>query len=429
MAGACAAPDSAGRLVGAHPSADSASAAAAGDAEVAGGGEDVTDPLNDAGAVTDAGDEPISDGADPEAAVDGADDGAPAILWRAVSGILHGCAWRLHGDVFCWGANMKGQLGDGTTAGHSTPRLVPGLSDAVKVVVGAGAPDLTGHTCALDGAGVVYCFGANSTGQLGDGTTLDRPTPATVGDLPPVVSLSSGAQHTCALTGSGDVYCWGRNSGGQLGDGTLIDRPSPTRTLNVSDAIDIAAGSFHSCALLRNGTVLCWGPNAYGEIGDDSSLASPIPSAVVGIEDAIEVAAGSFHSCARHANGEISCWGSDQYGELGNGAILAESRKPLPVQGLPEQAIELASGSGLCARIMSQSVWCWGGQYDAQDKYVLSNIALPVSGAARTISIAGSCAVLSDGQPVCWGSNQYGQLGNGTMMDSGGAVPVVGLPL
>ena len=128
-------------------------------------------------------------------------------------------------DVWCWGGNGRGQLGDGTTTDRTLPTRVAGLSDVVSLSVG------TDHACAAGGSGVLRCWGANTSGQLGDSTTIDHPSPTVVSGLTNVTSVTAGAGSTCAIgdrgTAKQQVFCWGRNDWGQVGDGTTTERHEP----------------------------------------------------------------------------------------------------------------------------------------------------------------------------------------------------------
>jgi len=186
------------------------------------------------------------------------------------------------GGAKCWGQNNYGQLGDGTTTDRHEPVDVVGLTSGVAMIAtgngGDGVADGS-HTCAVTttgpGAGShagggVKCWGINTLGQLGDGTTVDRLVPVDVSGLTSGMrSVATGSAFTCALSIDGHESCWGLNQFGQLGDGTTINRTVPAPVSRITTEItDIATGGFHSCALVRDGAVKCWGAGFFGQLGD-----------------------------------------------------------------------------------------------------------------------------------------------------------------
>lgn len=398
--------------------------------------------------------------------------GLPGLVQAVTVGGNHSCALTGAGGVMCWGANEHGQLGDGTRCdggnssgcdagfGKSLPVDVAGLEAGVQGIAAGGS-----HTCALTTAGGVKCWGANNHGQLGNGTLTERPAAADVpGLVSGVSSVAAGADHTCALLNTGSVLCWGGNAAGQLGDGTQCDatdfngctlgtwgKNAPVAVNGISSVvIGLAAGGVHSCAVLFGGGVVCWGENRYGELGDGSvcdSTAAPgcngafgknIPVAVTGVtKPALGISARANSTCAVTSDGSAWCWGRNIYGQLGGGFLCDGSlangcngndgvSSPVRVAGLNAslQAV-VAGGEYACALTYGGAVHCWGdGVYGQLGDGTLAMRLVPggVSGLlagieSLTAGARHACVRLSDGQVECWGGNQWGQLGDGTLCD------------
>lgn len=396
--------------------------------------------------------------------------GQPTTLTGSVAistGSLNQCILLADTTAVCWGENSAGQLGNGTTTASTLPVHVVGIGGTGYL---SGITELSsgpGGTCAVLADTTAACWGANSDGRLGDGTTTGSPLPVHVvgiggiGTLSGVVHISVGWDHACAVLADTTATCWGYNFWGDLGNGLSgvgTNSAVPVRVVGVggigtlTGVSRISAGGDDSCAVLADTTAVCWGKNDHGELGVSPSTQSARPVRVVGIGGVglltgiTQIATGLYHSCAVLADASAACWGHGGSGRLGSGAT--------PFSSLPVQVVGIGGTDSLtgvahisvgtdqsCAVLADTTAACWGGNDSGQLGNAHSGAgagsAAPVAvvGVGGTGTLSGitglssgnfiTCATLSNTSATCWGHGGNSQLGNGTTTDSNVPVTVV----
>ncbi len=277
------------------------------------------------------------------------------------------------GRVYAWGSNTVGQIGDGSTVGTTSPVAVS-LPAGSFTAVAAGS----GHALALTTAGTVYAWGANVFGQLGNGTTAASSTPVAVSAPPGVTftAIATGGDHSLALTSTGAVYSWGAGTYGQLGRGSTASSSLPVAVSAPTGVTftSIAAGTAHNVALGSDGQVYAWGFNASGQLGNGTTADALTPSAVTMPAEAAvaSIAAGGSHSLALTTGGQILAWGSNVFGQLSSplvGSLPVDSDVPVQPNGLPPATsfVSIAAGQYASYAVTSAGVpWSWGGDYYGQ---------------------------------------------------------------
>ena len=326
------------------------------------------------------------------------------------------CAVLEDGTARCWGANSVGQLGNGTTTSSVRPVVVSGLTDAIQISTGY---DLT---CALRSGGTVVCWGDNFNGRLGTGDEEDSSVPVAVEGLTNVTQVVAGFSTVCALTDRGDVWCWGR--GGELGDGGVDSSGVPIPVPTLEDVTVLAGASHggtslssHTCGFQLSGP-FCWGLNSDGQNGNGTqdSNRSPVPVAHPG---GTAIAVGMNHGCIASPT-DTQCFGASAL--IGDGSV--ERRlSPTPVMTTQRFTALAAGFDHTCGLTSEGDVWCWGrngsGQIGDGEPLVISDQRLvPVQADVSDVTLlaAGAshtCAHTESGVTYCWGRNEYGELGWG----------------
>jgi alpha-tubulin suppressor-like RCC1 family protein len=343
-------------------------------------------------------------------------------------------------DVASWGAG--GLLGDGTTT--SRPWYVDIGAGNNVVGVAAGYTPKFGHGLEVRSDGTVWAWGDNRVGQLGDGTTTGRLAPVQVTGLTGVTQVAGGCTHSLALRSDGTVWAWGDNRFGTLGRGTITDHEvTPAPVSGLAGVTKIAAGCGFSLALRSDGTVWAWGYNSVGQLGNGGTASSAVPVKITALSQVTGISAGWDSSAAVVAGGaSVWAWGGNDNGQLGDGTLAGRTT---PVRVTQIGTVHIAGGAaggavegGEFAAVLGTdgSVWAWGN--DTLGQLGNAPAAAPVTRPVNTIG-AGSgitqisaglvnmVALKSDGTVLAWGSNQFGQLGNGTTASVTGPARVTGL--
>lgn len=333
----------------------------------------------------------------------------------------HTCGVTASGDVMCWGSNDNGRLGDGTTTQRWTPVPVIGLAGPALEVSAGGR-----HSCVVNAAGRVWCWGDNNAGQLGDGTTTTRLTPVEVTGLPSgATAVSAGTETTCAVV-AGDVWCWGDNSHLELGVPSPASSSTPvavTTPFAAGTTLDVEVGWDSTCAVDTAGQMACWGRDEelVIPVGNPFDSTNNAPTLVTNLNGATvsAVSLGRNFGCAVTSAGSM-CWGNSQAGQVGAGTTNQSFWPPTVTRGNQPMLDISAGGAFTCAITATGSAQCWGNAMFGRlgDGVSTNSTAVPVtvSAIAPTAIDLGTnhaCAVDGDGSPKCWGSNSLGAVANG----------------
>ncbi len=310
---------------------------------------------------------------------------------------------RKNGDLYTFGSNAVGQLGDGTTDDSHIPVKI--MSNVKSISIG------NYHSAAIKENGDLYTWGDNYYGQLGNGTKDDSPSPQKIMSNVKTVCLGKYG-HSAAIKENGDLYIWGDDSFDLLGNGTKDDSPSPQKIM--SNVKSVSLGISHCAAIKENGDLYTWGLNTYGELGDGTNNSSDTPIKVMTNVKAVSL--GNLHSAAIKENGDLYTWGDNYYGQLGNGTTDKSSSPQKIMSNI--KAVSLGWNNSAAVK-ENGDLYTWGNNNygelgDGTDKD--SNVPIKVMGNIMAVSLGNnhSAAIKENGDLYTWGDNYYGQLGNGT---------------
>lgn len=339
------------------------------------------------------------------------------------AGFKHACGVTVMGFAYCWGSNAFGQLGDQSFEDSAFPVPVANIFRYDQLSAGRD------HTCGIvSNTANTFCWGSNSSGQLGISATGNRNVPTVVQDGGRDYTLvSAGSFHTCAIDSDFSAFCWGSNQDGALGDGTETQRDAPVAVAGDLLLRRISAGNGHTCATagfsLFGGSweTYCWGGlNQFGQVGDGTTTQRILPTPVSGGLNFSSVSAGGAYSCGLTADDVVHCWGLNADGRVGDGTSI-DRTTPVPVAGgLEVEALE-ARVFHACAITTGGETYCWGGNASGglgDGTTVDRNQPTLVSGGIDFTMVSPgfglTCGVDVDGAGYCWGANDAGQLGDGS---------------
>ena len=337
-------------------------------------------------------------------------------------------------ELWCWGVNEFGQLGDGSTAARKTPTKVPGLTNVTAVSISGYRTDdgrYPATACAV-ADGDAWCWGSNASGELGTGNTDASDSPVKVNGLGKVDTIVHGYATTCAVTqGEQEVYCWGFGTSGQIGHGSKVqDEKNPTKVNGLSGVTALAGDGASFCAVAQ-AKLHCWGNNASGQlgIGNTDDQTSPtevanlndvsavamgysrddqfrvlqstcavaekkvycwgaawgnrkVPGEITGVSDAEQVTVDVGTVCATTTEHELYCWGNNRFGQVGNNST-ERADGPVKISGVPGVFAVSTGTSSTCARGEEEGVestYCWGISWDdSEDRHTPQKVDIPTS--------------------------------------------------
>lgn len=342
-------------------------------------------------------------------------------FFQLSSGTAGACGVTTDNRAYCWGNNSHGMLGDGTTTQRLSPTAVAGGLQFRQLTSGYL------FACGVTTDFHAYCWGDGVYGNLGNGGTAERDAPVAVTGGHRFRQLDAGYYHACGITYPDNrVYCWGMNRDGQLGVGSRTGPEVCSSTACSTKPVPIAStltfrqvgvGAFHSCAVTTDDRLYCWGFNSAGQVGDSTTVTRLLkPSRVSGTQHWKQVDAGRLFTCAVTTTEQAFCWGNGRFGQLGNGHTYL-SFWPRPVAGKHAFRRVTAGGNKACGETPSNGAWCWGSGALGVAATSQSLIPVKVSGGLLFSQLSAgdgnTCGRTPAAVGYCWGTNINGELGLG----------------
>jgi alpha-tubulin suppressor-like RCC1 family protein len=377
----------------------------------------------------------------------------PVVSTALATGQQFSCVLTTDGKSYCWGDNLRGQLGDSTFIPELVPTPTAGGHQFAAIAAGYAS------VCALDRHGTAWCWGDDPT-QPGAPLSY-RTVPVAVAAPHPFTSITVGAKFGCGLDASGAAYCWGINSQGQLGVGDTVRRTGATPVQTSVRFASVVADFFSACGLTSDGAAWCWGDNTYGELGTGDVTSSSVPRAAVGTLKLRGLSSGPIHECGLNDAGAAFCWGNNSSGQLGDGTGTERHVATQVVGGIPFSSIRSSRANSIfsttCGLTPLGDVFCWGygskGQLagapassactpfsppgvvnPAPTTFVCAYAPQKIIGISNVVALDVGlehvCAINTTARVFCWGDGAHGELGDGNGVAE--ATPVLvkgGLPI
>jgi alpha-tubulin suppressor-like RCC1 family protein len=324
------------------------------------------------------------------------------------------------GNIWTWGLNNNGQLGDGTLINKTNAVQVGNDNTWVLVTTG------NSHSLGIKANGTLWAWGLNTDGQLGDGTYVNKNIPVQIGTDSNWISIKAGTNFSIGIKGNGTLWTWGLNNWGQLGTGTSIQKSNVPIQIGTEQIwTSIACGSNHSIALKANGTLWAWGKNDFGQLGDSSLVNKNLPVLISSDSNWTKISAGAFHNLALKANGTLWAWGNNTNGELGDSSVI-QKNYPTKVGNERNWIAISAGGNHSMAIKVFGTLYSWGKNNNGQlgiGNNSITNQNFPVKIGAKNNWVFASAgnnftmALGADGKLFSFGSNGFGELGNGNLLN------------
>lgn len=316
-------------------------------------------------------------------------------------------------ELYVWGDNYFGTLGDNTTVNKSSPVQVDSLNNWSQVAAGRY------HTIAIKTNGTLWAWGRNQ-GRLGDGTTAYRSSPVQIGALTNWDQASAGEGHTTAVKTDGTLWAWGFGSNGRLGDSTTVNKSSPVQIGSLTTWSQVAAGGDHTAAITTSGELYTWGKNSDGRIGDNTTTYRSSPVQVGALTTWSKISTGGSHTMGI-SGGELYIWGNDGSGRLGLNTVYVDQSSPVQIGALTTWSQVSAGGAHSGAIKTDGTLWMWGNGGGGRLGNTISqtiDVSSPVQigsptnwSQVSTSQTDHTIAVTTEGELYAWGNNIKGQLG------------------